>query len=279
MDPEDYAERGGLWEALERKGVEFYNFGEANETAHVREEWSDTLTGAAHGVMVPMQKALFSRTSHNYAGYNTNIPDQFRMDQFDEEFTKMWLKGDKKLPPLITIQLPNDHTAGPRPEDGYPYRHSFVADNDLALGRLLHFLSRTPYWKDMLVIITEDDPQGGVDHVDAHRSVLMLAGPYVKKQYVSHTHANFGSILKMIYNILNVPYVNQYDVTASLVNDFFTDKPDYTPYNMEFPDKAVFDWDKAMKKYNRTTDWRKIMQGPSMDDPEEARKVHYNGKD
>jgi YVTN family beta-propeller protein len=279
MDPEDYAERGGLWEALERKGVEFYNFGEANETAHVREEWSDTLTGAAHGVMVPMQKALFSRTSHNYAGYNTNIPDQFRMDQFEEEFTKMWLKGDKKLPPLITIQLPNDHTASPRPEDGYPFRHSFVADNDLALGRMMHFLSRTPYWKDMLVIITEDDPQGGVDHVDAHRSVLMLAGPYVKKQYVSHTHANFGSILKMIYNILNVPYVNQYDVTASLVNDFFTDKPDYTPYNMEFPDKAVFDWDRAMKKYNKTIDWRKIMQGPSMDDPEEARKVHYKGKD
>ncbi|MEJ7913929.1 MAG: bifunctional YncE family protein/alkaline phosphatase family protein, partial [Chitinophagaceae bacterium] len=72
MDPEDYAEKGGLWEALAQHKVSFYNFGEANETAHVREEWNDTATGAAHGVMVPMQKALFSRTSHNYAGYNTN---------------------------------------------------------------------------------------------------------------------------------------------------------------------------------------------------------------
>jgi YVTN family beta-propeller protein len=275
MDPEDYAEKGGMWEALERKGVSFYNFGEANETAHVREEWSDTLTGAAHGVMVPMQKALFNRTSHNYAGYNTNIPDQFRMDQFEGEFTKMWLKGKEKMPQLIAIQLPNDHTASPRPEDGYPLRHSYMADNDLALGRLLHFLSRTPYWKDMLVIITEDDPQGGVDHIDAHRSILMFAGPYVKHGYTSHTHANFGSILKVIYNTLNVPYVNQYDVTASLLNDFFTTKPDLTPYSLEFPDKEVFDWDKAMKKYNKTTDWRKIMQGPSMDDAEEARKVHY----
>jgi DNA-binding beta-propeller fold protein YncE len=275
MDPEDYAEKGGMWEALERKGVSFYNFGEANETAHVREEWSDTLTGAAHGVMVPMQKALFNRTSHNYAGYNTNIPDQFRMDQFEGEFTKMWLKGKEKMPQLITIQLPNDHTASPRPEDGYPFRHSFMADNDLALGRLLHFLSRTPYWKDMLVIITEDDPQGGVDHIDAHRSILMFAGPYVKHGYTSHTHANFGSILKVIYNTLNIPYVNQYDVTASLLSDFFTPKPDLTPYSLEFPDKEVFDWDKAMKKYNKTTDWRKIMQGPSMDDAEEARKVHY----
>jgi DNA-binding beta-propeller fold protein YncE len=275
MDPEDYAEKGGMWEALERKGVSFYNFGEANETAHVREEWSDTLTGAAHGVMVPMQKALFNRTSYNYAGYNTNIPDQFRMDQFEGEFTKMWLKGKEKMPQLITIQLPNDHTASPRPEDGYPFRHSFMADNDLALGRLLHFLSRTPYWKDMLVIITEDDPQGGVDHIDAHRSILMFAGPYVKHGYTSHTHANFGSILKVIYNTLNIPYVNQYDVTASLLSDFFTPKPDITPYSLEFPDKEVFDWDKAMKKYNKTTDWRKIMQGPSMDDAEEARKVHY----
>jgi hypothetical protein len=79
----------------------------------------------------------------------------------------------------------------------------------------------------------------------------------------------------VIYNTLNVPYVNQYDVTASLLNDFFTTKPDLTPYSLEFPDKEVFDWDKAMKKYNKTTDWRKIMQGPSMDDAEEARKVHY----
>lgn len=275
MDPEDYAEKGGMWEALERKGVSYFNFGEANETAHVREEWSDTLTGAAHGVMVPMQKALFNKTSRNYAGYNTNIPDQFRMDQFEGEFTKMWLKGKEKMPQLIAIQLPNDHTASPRPEDGYPFRHSFMADNDLALGRLLHFLSRTPYWKDMLVIITEDDPQGGVDHIDAHRSILMFAGPYVKQGYTSHTHANFGSILKVIYNTLNIPYVNQYDVTASLLNDFFTPKPDLTPYSLEFPDKEVFDWDKAMKKYNKTTDWRRIMQGPSMDDAEEARKVHY----
>ncbi len=208
MDPEDYAEIGGLWEALERSKVSYYNFGEANETAHVREEWNDTATGAAHGVMVPMQKALFYKTSHNYAGYNTNIPDQYRMNQFEEEFTKKWIKGTEKLPSLIAMQVPNDHGADIRPEDGYYYPHSFMVDNDLAVGRILHFLSRTKYWRNMLVIITEDDPQGGVDHIDAHRSILMMAGPYVKRGYVSHTHANFGSILKTIYNILNVPYVN-----------------------------------------------------------------------
>lgn len=275
MDPEDYAEIGGLWEALDRKKISYYNFGQANETAHVREDWNDTATGAAHIVMVPMQKGVWEKTSHNFAGYNTNIPDQFRAKQFEEEFTKKWLNGKDTLPQLITVMLPNDHTAGPRPEDGYPYSASYVADNDLALGRTLHFLSRTPYWKDMLVIVTEDDPQGGVDHIDAHRSILLMAGPYVKKNYVSKTHANFGSILKVMYNILGVPYVNQYDITASLLSDFFTNKPDFTPYNFEFPSQEVFDWDKSMKKYNQTIDWRKIKQGPKMDNENEQRTEHY----
>jgi YVTN family beta-propeller protein len=276
MDPEDYAETGGLWEALERKNISFYNFGEANETAHVREEWYDTLTGAAHLVMVPMQKALFTRTSHDYAGYNMNIPDQYRINQFEREFTEKWITGNEEMPALITVQLPNDHGTRIRPRDGYLYPQSYMADNDLALGRLLQFLSGTKYWKSMLVIITEDDPQGGVDHVDAHRSILMMAGPYVKRGYVSHTHANFGSILKTIYNILNVPYVNQFDVTASLLSDFFTPDPDYTPYTLEKHDGRIFDAELAMKKYRQTIDWRKIEQGHPLDNEIVERERHYN---
>jgi len=222
-----------------------------------------------------MQKALHPHTSHNFAGFNMNIPDQFRMDQFESEFTKKWITGKEKMPSLVAVMLPNDHGTKVRPEDGYAYPQSYMADNDLALGRTLHFLSRTKYWKNMLVIITEDDPQGGVDHIDAHRSVLMMAGPYVKRNYVSNTHANFGAILKTIYNILNVPYVNQYDVTATLLQDFFTDKPDYTPYTLEQSDLRIFDPEKAMKKYNRTIDWRKIMKGPAMDREEDMRKEHY----
>ncbi|HHH49556.1 MAG TPA: phosphoesterase, partial [Saprospiraceae bacterium] len=180
--------------------------------------------------------------------------------------------GDQEMPSFVTMMIPNDHGARPRPEDGYPYRQSFMVDNDLAVGRVLHFLSRTKYWKDMLVIITEDDPQGGVDHVDAHRSVLMMAGPYVKKHYVSHTHANFGSILKTIYNILNIPYVNHFDLTGSLLQDFFTDQPDYTPYTLELHDPRMFNAELSMKKYHKTIDWRKIKQGPAMDDVEDAKR-------
>ncbi len=275
MDPEDYAEIGGLWEALERRHIDFYNFGQANETAHNREQWRDTATGAAHLVMVPMQKALFNRTSHNYAGFNTMIPDQFRMGQFEREFTKKWLTGKQPMPAFITLQVPNDHGADVRPADGYPYRQSYMADNDLAVGRILHFLSRTPYWKNMLVIITEDDPQGGVDHVDAHRSILLLAGPYVKKGYVSHTHANFGAVLKTIYNILDVPYVNQYDATGSLLQDFFTSQPDFTPYTLEMSDKRIFDPQKAMSRYGKAIDWRQVEKGPEMDDEDREREDHY----
>lgn len=276
IDPEDYNEIGGLWEALERSKVSFYNFGQVNEFAGNYEEQYDTTFGTAHPVPFPMPAAAFRHTSRNFAGYNTNIPDQFRMDQFEREFTAKWLgKKPQPFPRLITAMLPNDHGSGPRPKDGYPYLHSYMADNDLALGRMLHFLSRTPYWKNMLVIVTEDDPQGGVDHIDAHRSLLMLAGPYVKRGYVSNTHANFGSILKMIYNLLGVPYVNQYDATASLLQDFFTDKPDLRPYDAVLPDVRVFDPQQAMKPYNKTFDWRKIQKGPEMDDRADQRAEHY----
>ena len=272
VDPEDYAEIGGLWEALERQNIEFYNFGQANESGHEREEWYDTNTGAAHGVMIPMQNALFKRTSHNYAGYNMSIPDQYRMDQFELEFTKKWIDSNDEMPAFISMMIPNDHGASPDAEQGYPYRQSYMVDNDLAVGRVLHFLSRTKYWKNMLVIITEDDPQGGVDHIDAHRSILMMAGPYVKKGYVSHTHANFGAILKTIYNILNIPYVNHFDLTGSLLQDFFTDKPDYTPYTLERHDDRIYDAELSMKKYHKTIDWRKIEKGPAMDDADDARR-------
>lgn len=275
IDPEDYNEIGGLWEAFERNKISMYNFGQVNEFAGNVEEWTTTQFGAAQSVVFPMPKAVYPHTSRDFAGYNTNVPDQYRMEQFEREFTAKWIKGKEKMPQFVTMQIPNDHGAGPRPDFAYPYLHSYMADNDLAVGRVLHFLSRTKYWKNMLVIITEDDPQGGVDHVDAHRSILLMAGPYVKRGYVSHTHANFGSVLKTMYNILGVPYVNQYDQTASLLQDFFTDKPDFRPYEVVLPDGRVFDPQAAMKPYKKVFDWRKIQKGPEMDDRADQRAEHY----
>ncbi len=265
QDPEDYNQIGGLWEALERHKISVYNFGEANEYTDVQEEWYDTLNGTAMPVAFPMPKAIYNKTSRNYAGYNTSIPDQFRVEQFETEFTQLWLNGNTKMPEIVTIQLPNDHTSSPRPEDGYPFQQSYVADNDLALGRMIQFLSHTKYWKNMLIVITEDDPQGGVDHIDAHRSLLMLVGPYVKRNFVSHKHTNFGSILRSIYHLKGIPSVNQFDATSTLLSDFITDKPNFEPYELEFSDNRVFNPEIAMKKYNRDIPWREIKLIEPMD--------------
>jgi YVTN family beta-propeller protein len=274
-DPEDYNEIGGLWEQLHRNRVSFRNFGQSNEFAGVLEEWNHTDTGLRMPVIFPMAKAVYDHTCWTYPGYNMSVPDQFRIDCFEEELRSRWLSGKEPFPQFIAMIIPNDHGAEPRPKAGFPYYESFMADNDLALGRVMHTLSRTPWWKDMLVIVIEDDPQGGVDSVDGHRSLLMMAGPYVKRGYVSHTHANFGSVLRAVYQILDLPPVNQFDMAASLLQDFFTHEPDPKPYDIEPVDKRLFDPQKAMDVYDRKFDWRKIKEGPKLDDEGEQREEHY----
>jgi hypothetical protein len=202
------------------------------------------------------------------------IPDQFRVDMFEEELKEKWLSGKEPFPRLITMVLPNDHLTKEHPEDGYPFRESYMGDNDLALGRVIQTLSRTHYWKNMLVIVTEDDPQGGWDHVDAHRSILMMIGPYVKKGYVSHTFASFGSIIKLIFVLLDLPPLNQFDAVASLPRDFFTDKPDYSGYRVRPVDRRLFDPDAAFKPFDRRFNWKAVLNSDSMDDPDDMRKYH-----
>jgi len=126
------------------------------------------------------------------------------------------------------------------------------------------------------VIVTEDDPQGGVDHIDAHRSILMMAGPYVKRNYSSHTHANFGSIIKLIYNTMGIPGVNHFDITASDISDFLTTSPDFTPYTLEPSDLRVFDPAVALRKYNRNIPWRELKMSEAMDDENTQRNEFYD---
>jgi hypothetical protein len=116
-----------------------------------------------------------------------------------------------------------------------------MADNDLAIGRVIEYLSHTPYWKEMAVVITEDDSQGGVDHVDAHRSILMLVSPFAKKQYAGNVHYSFGSIFKTMWNSLGTPYLNQYDAAAADMGDIriFNPQDALNPLNEKFNWKAL----------------------------------------
>ncbi len=270
--PEDYNEAGSMWDHLYRHKIEYYNFGFG--VMFEPADYQDTYKygGIKQVANFPMPAPLWSRTSHVYPTYNTAIPDQFRVDMFKKEFSEKWENGKDTMPQMLTVIIPNDHGADDRPEAGYPFRESYEADNDLAVGRIVEFLSHTPYWKNMLIVITEDDAQGGVDHVDAHRSVLLVISPYAKRNYAGHVHASFGSIFKTYWNILGIPYLNQYDAGASDLADMFTEIPDFTPYSALPVDVRVFDPQKALDPFDEKFNWKQLKKGPGMDDREDMKR-------
>jgi len=263
--PEDYNEAGSMWEHLERNGIPFFNFGFTVmfDPAAYSKEYKKF--GIRIPSNVPLPAPLYDRTSKNYPTYNTGIPDQYRVKCFIDEFNKRWINGNDTMPSLLTVIIPNDHGAGERPDDGYPFRESYMADNDLAVGRIVEFLSHTPYWKNMLIIITEDDAQNGVDHVDAHRSILLAVSPWVKRGYAGHFHYSFGSIFKTFWNILGIPYLNQYDAAATDLSDLFTSNPDFTPYTALPVDKRIFDAQKALTPLDENFNWKAVEESPEMD--------------
>ncbi len=263
--PEDYNEAGSMWDHLERNGKEFFNFGFSIMFEPASYQPDFKYTGIRHYINFPVPQPIFERTSRTYPTYNMAIPDQFRIDMFIQEFSEKWMNGKDPMPSLITVIIPNDHGADDRPEAGFPYRESYMADNDLAVGRIVEFLSHTPYWKNMMIVITEDDAQNGVDHIDAHRSLLMVISPYVKRDYVSHMHYSFGSLFKTFWNILGLPYLNQYDAGATDLADFFTGEPDFTPYSALSVDERIFKPQEALDPFDEDFDWTAVEESPELD--------------
>jgi len=270
--PEDYNESGSMWDHLERNKIDFFNFGFSVMFEPAFYDNSYKYTGIKQFANFPVPAPLFSRSSRQYATFNMAIPDQFRISQFIKEFNDKWTGEGKKMPQVLTVIIPNDHGANERPEAGYPFRESYMVDNDLAVGRIVEFLSHTPYWKNMSIFITEDDAQNGVDHIDAHRSVLMVVSPYARKNYVSKVHYSFGSIFKTFWNILGLPYLNQYDAGATDLSDMFTALPDLTPYKALAPDLRIFDPQKALSPLDEKFDWNSLKESPELDDPKEMVK-------
>ena len=243
--PDEQPEAGTLWHHLERNKISFRNFGEGFELAGIVEDKDEEPTGSRFLTNVPMPDPLYRNTSRDYPGFNMNIPDQYRADHFIAEIEARYGKTGQPLPQFLFIHLPNDHMTTERPADGYPYRASFVEDNDLALGRIMDYLSHSPWWKEMTVFVTEDDAQGGQDHIDAHRTVFMAAGPYVKRNYVTHTNSSFPGLLRTIFEVLRIPALNLMDATAPSLRDVFTSDPDYSPYLTQTPDQRIFDASKV----------------------------------
>lgn len=267
--PEDYNEAGAIWEHFARGELRFRNYGLGFEFKPQDEEQEYKYTGIKLPINYPMPKVLFDNTSREFATYNTSVPDQFRMDMFQKEFEERWLSGKEPFPDIITMMLPNDHGSGERPDDGYPFWGSYMSDNDLALGRLVELISHSPFWKETVIFVTEDDAQGYRDTVDAHRSICMVIGPYVKPGYVSHQHVSMSSILKTMFLIHGLPALNQYDGFATDLSDMFLMTPDNAkPYNAWPVNAEVFDPQKAFDPLDEEFDWKAATEYVDVDSQE-----------
>lgn len=241
--PEDEPQFGSLWEHVSASGKGILNYGEGLEIEGNSELDGAEPEGQRLFLNAPLPEPVFESTDRRYPTFNLGIPDQFRVAEFERDFRRRLALG--KVPALIVIRLPDDHTMDPRPADGYPYRASYVADNDLATGRIVAYLSSTSIWKDSAMFVTEDDAQGGVDHVDAHRSILLIASPWVKPGAVSHEHASMGSITRTIDELLGLGPMNLEDALAGEITGVFDAQPHLQPFIARPSDPRIFNPAKA----------------------------------
>jgi DNA-binding beta-propeller fold protein YncE len=171
-----------------------------------------------------------------YPDFEVDYPDQLRADEFLREFDEfVKAKGSQKeLPQFILLYLPDDHTGGTRP--GKPTPQASVADNDLAVGRVVDAVSHSPYWDDTAIFIVEDDAQNGADHVDAHRSTAFVVSKYsprTAKPYVEHHFYSTVSMIHTMEELLSLPPMNLFDAHAPLMAPLFAGPGTQPPYQAD----------------------------------------------
>ena len=232
-DPLTYSSSGFIWDHVLAAGYSFRNYGEFNQTgikphADYATVYKDFIQQAGKirlTVNIGVEK-LRHYSCLDAPGWNMNVPDVLRAAVFLKELHQFEAEGH--LPNFIFIYLPNDHTSGTAP--GHPTPRSLVADNDLALGRIVEGLSRSRFWPKTCVFVIEDDPQNGYDHVDGHRSLCLIASPYTRRgEVISHFY-NQTSVVHTIERIFGIPATNQLYAMAPLMTACFTNRPDLTPY-------------------------------------------------
>jgi YVTN family beta-propeller protein len=233
-DPLAYAAPGFLWDNALAHKMTFRNYGEyvANQFDPKKAKWADLYADYKNGttkVKVTAKanlKTLEPYTHPGYPWFPLLMPDVYRARLFLDELKDFEKKGD--MPNLIYLTLPCDHSTGLSP--GYPTPRASVADNDLALGKIVEGVSKSKFWKDTCIFVVEDDPQSGFDHVDGHRTVAFAISPYTKRKFVDHTAYNHTGMVKSIELILGLPPMNQLDLSATPMKNCFTAEPDLTPY-------------------------------------------------
>ncbi len=162
----------------------------------------------------------------DFPNFNLNIPDQYRAAMFQQDFAQ--IVKNKSLSALNMLWIMNDHTNGTSPGGITPEAH--VADNDLAVGRIVDTISHSRYWKDSAIFVIEDDSQNGVDHVDGHRNPTLAISPYARRGAVVNSYYSQLNVMRTIEQILGLPPMNQQDMTAEPMYNVFTNKANDTPF-------------------------------------------------
>lgn len=235
---------GFIWDLCARNRVSFRTYGEFADDNKAN---------------IPVLKGHFAK----FTSFDLSVMDTTRYRQFVTDFDSL-LKNNE-VPQLITLRFPNDHTNGM--SVGKPTPFAYAADNDLAIGMFVEYISHSPVWKESAIFILEDDAQNGPDHVDAHRSTAYIISPYVKRNYVDHTAYSTSGMLRTIELILGMPPMTQYDAAATPMYRSFTSVPDYTPYTFLPANINLKDKNMKKDKYAELSDklnWKKEDKIPDL---------------
>lgn len=232
-----------IWNEAAAEGVSYRDYGEFTFGGNVN------------------APGLQGHTDTDYVGFDLSYSDQKRMDEFLTEFRQYEKNGG--LPQLSIVRLPNDHTAGTTP--GMPTPRAMMADNDLALGRLVEAVTHSDYWEKTAIFVVEDDAQNGPDHVDAHRSLAHVISPYTRRNNVDSTFYNTVAVLRTMELILGLPPMTQFDAAATPMVNAFQSKPDTTPYEAITPEQPLDELNTTSSpdaQKSKTLDLKKADQAP-----------------
>ncbi len=255
-DPLAYSNGGFLWEAAQRLGKSVTVFGEyapsprsekSSVARDVLAEWlrRDTLPvghfrrrlGALYNTRsdIPSLDRVLVR---EYPGWTMGVPDVAKAEVILDHLRE-W-ETAKQMPNLVMVILPNDHTMGT--SAGWCVPKACVADNDLALGKVVEGLSHSSFWPRMAILVVEDDAQDGVDHVDGHRTVALVASPFARRGTVDSTFYSQPSMVKTIELMLGVPALSMFDLVATDMRASFLgagERPDYRPFTALTPSQPL----------------------------------------
>jgi DNA-binding beta-propeller fold protein YncE len=189
---------------------------------------------------VPTKPELVGHFDPRAADFNLSYPDQFRADEFLNEFAgfvqaRQAGRASDEMPQFIILRLPNNHTMGTRP--GGPTPQASVADNDLAVGRVVDAISHSPYWDDTALFILEDDAQDGADHVDSHRSPALVISKYApgsaERPFVDHHFYTTVHLMRTMEELLGLPPMNNNDAWAEPMTELFSGPPSQPPFHAD----------------------------------------------